>query len=101
MGCGGKITKRYLHKIPNDGDTSRGSFGINGNALTAFPYSGEEIRKNFSRTFCFLEDEDKRFILHNFSFKRYMLGGTVEAANVPGDELHGIPWEAEEKNFVS
>ena len=64
MGCGGKVTERYFERIPNDGDTPRGPFGINGNAMTTFPYFGEEIRKKFNRTFCFLDEEDRRFFLH-------------------------------------
>ena len=95
------MTNRDLQRIPNDEDATRGSFGINGNTLTPFPDSGENIHKKFSRIIIFLQEEDRRFILHNFPFKHSMLGGTVEAANVPGDDLHGIPWEAEENNFIS
>ena len=95
------MSKRDLLRIPNDGNATQSSFSINGNALNSFPYFGEKSRKNFNRTFSFLEEKDRGFILQNFPFKHYVLGGSVEASDVLGYDLHGITMEEVEKNSVS
>ena len=94
------MTERDLQRIPNDGNVIQSSFSINGNALTSFPNYGEKSRNIFNITFSFSEENDTGFILQNFPFKHSVLGGSVEAIDVPGDDIHGIPWEDVEKNSV-
>ena len=82
-GCGVEVTERDLQRIPNDGDTTQGSFGISDDTLTSFPYFSENIRKNFCGIFSFMEEIYRRFVLHNIPFKNSVLRGFIELMDIP------------------
>ena len=90
-----------FRRVPSNGETFGGSYGINVDALATYPESGEDGFYRSGIGLSFLQHEDRGFVLLNIFLKHSVLVRAINASNVPGDDFDWVTDGLEGKNYIS